>query len=311
MRFRPARERRDGVAQVPSRNHSNRPSGTSSFLTPSNTSASARTARIVTACTVPLRSRASAPLETERFDVNVIQTQLAHGLAKERGLSDACLDQRQAHVRPHDLQRQRRRSAAGSDVDDHAIAIAHVGRGKNRLDDQSVDRVIRRAIEVERRQIDAAIPAGEEASDIARASDAARASMRTPAMPRRAWIACSKSNTAIPDQPLRRVCDDRAPRADRDGGRRHAGHARGLTDRRGPHGRQPLDDLTRETGNAAVFEVGRNRARFAGLRARVLRLVLTQIAAIPEFRFERRGVEVLLLVARFEQRIRPRARQPA
>jgi hypothetical protein len=106
--------------------------------------------------------RASATLETKRFDVNVLEIQLAHGLAKERGLSDPCLDQRQAHVWQHDLQGQRRGSTARSDVDDHAIAIAHVGRGKNWFDDQSVDRVIHRAIEVKRREVDATIPAGEK-----------------------------------------------------------------------------------------------------------------------------------------------------
>ncbi len=57
---------------------------------------------------------------------------------------------------------KRRRSAAGSDVDDNAIAIVHVRRGKNRLDDESIDRVIGRMIEIERRQIDPTIPAGEK-----------------------------------------------------------------------------------------------------------------------------------------------------
>ena len=95
----------------------------------------------------------------------------------------------------HNLQWQRRRSAAGSDVDDDAIAIVHVGRGKNGLDDQPIDRVFGRVIEVKRRQIDPSIPAGEKRQVLRERRDSGRTDASTRGA-RRARIAGSKSTTA-------------------------------------------------------------------------------------------------------------------
>src|SRR5262245_29173057 len=81
-------------------------------------------------------------------------------------------------------------------------------------------------------------------------------------------------------------------RDDGDGRGRHPRHARRLTKRRRANRCEAFDDLAREAGHAAIFERTGNLMMLLGPRARELRVVSLQIAAVLELGFDRRRVDV-------------------
>jgi len=64
-----------------------------------------------------------------------------------------------------------------------------------------------------------------------------------------------------------------------------------LSDRRRPNRREPFDHFARESRHVLVFEPFGNRAGFLCARARELRAVQLEIAAVLALRLERSGVK--------------------
>src|SRR5262249_23686153 len=69
---------------------------------------------------------------------------------------------RQIQRRSQNLQWNRRRTAPRAEIEPALGRICHVARGRERLDQQSIDRPVVRTVDVERRQIHFQVPAGEE-----------------------------------------------------------------------------------------------------------------------------------------------------
>ena len=76
-------------------------------------------------------------------------------------LRDLGFDQCQAQVRTGELQRNRRRPAARTDIDDPGIVWKMPGRDK-RLDEEAVDRRVGAVGQVERGEVDLGVPGLEQ-----------------------------------------------------------------------------------------------------------------------------------------------------
>src|SRR5262245_48492101 len=73
---------------------------------------------------------------------------------------------------------------------------------------------------------------------------------------------------------------------DRDGGGCDAGNPGGLSERDGTDALQLVLNVARETGNAAVGELGRNGAALGVAEAHYLALLLLDVAAVLDFGFD-------------------------
>ena len=110
-----------------------------------------------------------------RIDVGVGHVQHADGFAQEGRFPRLRLDHAQCRAGDGDLQRQRRRSAAGTDVEHvwmgggqgmrMSVAVVraeHMFRGNQRFDQEAIDGLVWRVGQRKRREIDLLIPEFEE-----------------------------------------------------------------------------------------------------------------------------------------------------
>jgi hypothetical protein len=96
--------------------------------------------------------------ESFALDMNTWKLEGAHCLSEKSGLPRLRLGHRQFCSRVHDLQRNGRGAAAGSDVKPPARRICNMSGGSQRFDQQSIERFIRGPVQGEASQIDLRIP---------------------------------------------------------------------------------------------------------------------------------------------------------
>lgn len=102
-------------------------------------------------------------LEALVQNLGATQLQVAHGFTEERRLPFPRFNHRQRQLWADELQRNRRRSAPGTEVDPAARRESYRGCGRKRFDKQAIECKLVRRVQPERRQVDRSIPAGKQA----------------------------------------------------------------------------------------------------------------------------------------------------
>ena len=97
-------------------------------------------------------------LEANGINGCAIQLQAAHGFAQKRSLARLRLDHPQRELRCGKLHRNRRRATPGTEIQCHRIALGEELRGQNRLQKQSVDRLVSLILNGQGSQGDLAVP---------------------------------------------------------------------------------------------------------------------------------------------------------
>jgi hypothetical protein len=93
-----------------------------------------------------LRVRPCQVLQSAVHDLHPVQLEVSHRLSKEGALPGLGFNEYEPHLRQRQLQRKRRRSSAGADVQRRSKPF-HEFSHDNRLDNESHHRVIARRIE--------------------------------------------------------------------------------------------------------------------------------------------------------------------
>ena len=101
-------------------------------------------------------------LESAVLYLHIRQAKLPNRLPQERRLANLCFNEHETTRGMTDLQRNRRRPATGSDVENRLVARNDVSPREERLNQQPIDRLVVRRIDCQRRQVESPVPAGEQ-----------------------------------------------------------------------------------------------------------------------------------------------------